>query len=241
MSVETSTKTPVEPDSDDADSADSSYNVQSERAQDLRAIFDAHMGEPLTTTDVGELADIDSRETVRYNLDGLAENGLIERKQAGGRAVVYWRPHDDADGRDWSPSVEAAIRELRIHGRGGPLDLSRAAWDRAVNPLLKDTEGFSTHLNPVIYSEQYDDDGEPIDPREGVEDPGTLAVIDYLTGVHSLAGANWTNQGAQKKVLWPAMKEELLSHPDVYQTPRGGLLWSGRGLPPAELPRHMKG
>ena len=229
----------VDADNASTDSEPTSYNVNSDKAHEVRAAFQERIGEPLTTSELADSTGF-SQDVARYHANGLAGAGLLRKKSVGSRATVYWRPSDD-DLDGWSPSVEAAIRELRIHGRGGPVDMSRAAWDDVVYPTLKDSEGFSTHLNPVIYSPQYDDDGEPVDPREGVDDAGTLAVIDYLSGVHSLAGANWTNQGTQKKVLWPAMKEELLSHPDVYQTPRGALLWSGRGLPPAELPRHMKG
>lgn len=56
---------------------------------DVHELFDR--GEPISATDVADEFDISNRAALN-KLEKLEENGMIERKQVGSRAVVWWRP-----------------------------------------------------------------------------------------------------------------------------------------------------
>jgi len=56
--------------------------------QDILKIFD-RTGEPMTAPELAEELPI-TKSTVTYRLKKMKEDGLIGRKQAGARAVVWW-------------------------------------------------------------------------------------------------------------------------------------------------------
>lgn len=56
---------------------------------DVLAMFED--GEPLSATDVAERFDISNRAALN-KLEQLHEEGDVERKTVGSRAVVWWRP-----------------------------------------------------------------------------------------------------------------------------------------------------
>jgi len=61
--------------------------------EDVLAAFD-ELDEPVATlTDIADVMD-PSREAIHTRLNELVAEGELNRKQAGARAVVYWRSRD---------------------------------------------------------------------------------------------------------------------------------------------------
>lgn len=56
--------------------------------EDVLEMFDS---EPVSATEVAERFDISNRAALN-KLEKLREQGEIERKNVGSRAVVWWRP-----------------------------------------------------------------------------------------------------------------------------------------------------
>jgi predicted ArsR family transcriptional regulator len=59
------------------------------RSEDILSMFED--GEPISATDVADRFDISNRAALN-KLDRLKEEGEIERKNVGSRAVVWWKP-----------------------------------------------------------------------------------------------------------------------------------------------------
>lgn len=56
--------------------------------KDLLSMFEK--GEPVSATEVADRFEISNRAALN-NLENLQEEGIIERKSVGSRAVVWWR------------------------------------------------------------------------------------------------------------------------------------------------------
>ena len=75
---------------------------------DLLACFDAADAPVLTATEIANELPI-GRRGVTHRLEQLRERGLVGSKEAGARAVVWWRADSVDDGeRERSPPRETA-------------------------------------------------------------------------------------------------------------------------------------
>ena len=86
--------------------------------QVLRAVREA--SDPVVTaSEIAEMLGC-STSAARKKLTKLYENGEINRKKVGGRAVVWWVTDDTADtesAHDWS-AFEQAVNNLGVKPRG---------------------------------------------------------------------------------------------------------------------------
>lgn len=57
----------------------------------LEDVLDMFNGEPVSATEIADRFDISNRAALN-KLEELQEEGKIERKNVGSRAVVWWRP-----------------------------------------------------------------------------------------------------------------------------------------------------
>jgi len=69
---------------------------------DVLAALRSHPEPVATAADIADVLDVTS-ETVRRRLTELREQGLVERKNVGARAVVWWITQTDTDGAPAAP------------------------------------------------------------------------------------------------------------------------------------------
>jgi len=74
--------------------------------QDILKIFD-RVGEPMTAPELAEELPV-SKDTVTYRLKQMREKGLVGRKEAGARAVVWWAKVAPRLDPEFAESVEEA-------------------------------------------------------------------------------------------------------------------------------------
>lgn len=79
--------------------------------QDILKEFDYADAPFLTATELGEALDI-SRQAANYRLKQMREEGYVDRKQAGSRAVVWWATIAPAPSAETRRDIEATKGEL---------------------------------------------------------------------------------------------------------------------------------
>lgn len=94
------------------------YTSQTEESQVLRALRE-HPEPVVTATEVAEALGV-SGETARRHLSSLHEQGRVERKEVGARAVVWWLADEDGDSESDAPATP-------LRGLVGLLDEDAAA------------------------------------------------------------------------------------------------------------------
>lgn len=68
---------------------DGRFSSASASVEDVLSIFSDH--EPRTASEVADILDV-SRRTALRKLNQLHEDGQLNKKKVGARAVVWWRP-----------------------------------------------------------------------------------------------------------------------------------------------------
>lgn len=78
----------------DANGSDGRYLSESKQ----RILEEMEAGVPYTATELaeGDILDI-GRRTISHHLQGLAERGILRRKENSPRTVTFWQPVSEAD------------------------------------------------------------------------------------------------------------------------------------------------
>jgi predicted transcriptional regulator len=79
--------------------------------QDILKVFDRADAPFLTAAELGEELDV-SRQSANYRLKRMREDGRVERKQTGARAVAWWSTVAPAPSAETRRDIEATEGEL---------------------------------------------------------------------------------------------------------------------------------
>ncbi len=79
--------------------------------QDILKAFDRADAPFLTATEIGEKLSI-SRQAANYRLKQMRENGRVERKRTGARAVAWWATVAPAPSAETLRDIKATEGEL---------------------------------------------------------------------------------------------------------------------------------
>jgi len=87
--------------------------------QDILKLFD-HVGEPMTAPELADELPI-TKEGVTYRLKKMRDKGLVGRKKAGARAVVWWAKYAPELSDESKARVEESRKDIE-EGNTVPLE-----------------------------------------------------------------------------------------------------------------------
>jgi len=79
--------------------------------QDVLKVFDAEDAPVLTANELGEKLSV-SRSAMTHRLNRMREEGLVDRKQTGARAVAWWSTVAPAPSAETRRDIEATEGEV---------------------------------------------------------------------------------------------------------------------------------
>lgn len=92
--------------------------------QDILKIFDNSDDPILTSSEIADELPV-SRQAVNYRLKQMHEEGLVDRKETGARAVAWWATRTPAPSDDTLRDIEATEGELERGKTVGLTDMKR--------------------------------------------------------------------------------------------------------------------
>ena len=81
--------------------------------QDILKVFDEADEPVLSATEIADVFDV-ARQTISRRLDDMEEEGLVEKKQIGARAVAWWATVAPALSPEAAARADAADRESTV-------------------------------------------------------------------------------------------------------------------------------